>query len=257
VVRVDVAVVERPAGDRYLNGGLWEFADEQAVDLERKSALEDNGFRVGLIGGILPADLLALLTSDRSCGPPRRIQVRAGNPAVVALGPQQARCAFTLQEGGRAVPVALEEARCELEVVPTPAEGGRMTLRFTPVIRHGATGRELRPVRDPSGEHRWDLEAKQPTETYASLAWEVTVTPEEYVVVGARLDRDDTPGQCFFLEDGAARLAQRLVVIRTGRMLPDAPAPEPGGGAPPLALQAGWRSARGAAPAGDGAAVLP
>ena len=246
-VRIDVAVIERPAGDRYLNRTLWDLADEQTVDLERKPALDDNGFRVGVIGGLLPADLLALLSSNRSCADPHRLQLRAGSSSPVALGPEHAHCTFTLYAGARSSPVKLNNAQCLFQVEPVPADGGRTTLRFTPVVKHGAAKREPRVVRDASGEYRWDMEEQQSTESYASLSWEVTVAAEEYVVLGTRLDRDDTPGQCFFLDTESATPTQRLLVIRSGHTLPEQSPAEGGsrGGAAPLALQAGWRSVRG------------
>src|SRR5882724_6549743 len=61
---LEVALLEQPLGDRYLNEGLWSAADEQAIDMDRKAALDDNGFRIGLVGGIPPAELLNLLTSE-------------------------------------------------------------------------------------------------------------------------------------------------------------------------------------------------
>src|SRR5262249_12699700 len=62
VVHLDVFVIERPLGDVFLNRELWSEADEQTVradgeqsiSLERKTALENNGFRVGQVGGALP-----------------------------------------------------------------------------------------------------------------------------------------------------------------------------------------------------------
>jgi hypothetical protein len=251
IVRIDVAVIERPASDHYLNRGLWALADEQAVDLEHKPALDDNGFRVGLIGGLLPADLLTLLSSDRSCGEPHRLQLRAGTSTPLAIGPQRAHCSFALHQGGRAVPVNLEAVSCSLEVVPTLADRGRTTLQFTPVVKHGASQREARAVRDASGEHRWNMEMQASTETYAGMSWQITVSPEEYVVIGTRMDSDDTLGESFFIDTESTRATQRLLVIRSGRVLPDAALDDNGGDKiPPLALQAGWRSARGSAPPG-------
>src|SRR5438128_791236 len=52
VVQMDVALIERPVGDCYINQDLWAVADEQVVGLEQKVVLEDNGFRVGQVGGI-------------------------------------------------------------------------------------------------------------------------------------------------------------------------------------------------------------
>jgi hypothetical protein len=250
MVGIDVAIVERPAGNYYLNRTLWELADEQTVELERKPALDDNGFRAGVIGGLLPADLMALLTSHRSCADPHRIQLRAGNSTPLNLGPEHAQCNFTLFTGDRGTPVALNNARCLLQVEPEPVEGGRTKLRFTPVVKHGTPNREPRVVHDASGEYRWDMEVQQSTETYSSLSWEITVAPEEYIVVGTRLDRDESLGQLFFLDTESATPTQRLLVIRSGRVLSEHSSAEGGpAGAPvPLALQAGWHSVRGAAP---------
>jgi hypothetical protein len=257
VVRIDVAVIERPAGDHYLNHGLWDLADEQAVDLEHKSALDDNGFRVGVIGGLLPADLLALLSSERSCSEPHRIQLFAGASTSLPIGPRHTHCSFTLFPGGRTIPVDLHDATCSFEVVPALADRGRTTLRFTPVVKHGGDRREPRAIRDPSGEHRWNLEMQASTESYKAMSWEVTLSPEEYVVIGTRIGGDDTLGESFFLDTDSTRPKQRLFVIRTGRASPDAAPDEiPGDKTAPLALQAGWRSARGARPA-DNAEVFP
>ena len=83
-VQLDVALIERPTGDRFLNEELWDLADEQGVAFEKKAALDDNGIRVGLIGGMPPAGLQALLTSERSCANPRRC---ASRPATACRSP--------------------------------------------------------------------------------------------------------------------------------------------------------------------------
>src|SRR5262245_36631374 len=66
VVQMDVALLEQPPGDAYLNGELWQTADESGVDLDRWDSLAGNGFRIGQFAGILPDRLQALLTSERS-----------------------------------------------------------------------------------------------------------------------------------------------------------------------------------------------
>jgi hypothetical protein len=95
---------------------------------------------------------------------------------------------------------------------------------------------------------RWQLTAHQPDEAYERLSWEVTLAPNDYVLVGTRLERPDTLGQrCFLTTDGPAPV-QRLLVIRTCRVQPSAPHDGGHGKPPPLAFQAGWFSARGVAP---------
>src|SRR5262249_7149705 len=72
VVQLEVALVERPLNDPYLSEDLWKLVDEHAVPPEREVVLNDNGFRAGKLGGVVPGELLDLLRSERSCANPRR-----------------------------------------------------------------------------------------------------------------------------------------------------------------------------------------
>jgi hypothetical protein len=252
VVQIDVAVVERPLGDRYLNRDLWQLADEQSFwqgAPEQKGALEGNGFRVGQFVGLPPALLQGLLTSPRSCPDPHRLTVRAGNPTAVNLGPVWKRCDYQLQQGPEVAAVELADAQCLLEVVPTLTDDGRTLLRFTPCVRHGQPLLVPRATQDPSGWRRWECSARQAEEAYAVLSWELTVAPNEYVVVGTLAGRRDTLGQRCFVGGEGSEGVQRLLVLRTGRSLaPAAPPDEEFARSPPIALRAGWATARGRAP---------
>src|SRR6478672_11895559 len=118
-VALEVALLEGPVGDRYLNAGLWTAADEQVVAPERKAVLEDNGFRVGQVGGLVPAEFLELLTSPRSNPDPHGVQMRAGNAKLLSLGEPRAQCRFELHADGAGTPVALDQGQCVLQVTPT------------------------------------------------------------------------------------------------------------------------------------------
>lgn len=212
VVVMEVALLERPVGDEYINKELWALTDEQTIPLERKSLLEDNGLRIGQVGGIPPARLLALLTSKRSCANPRRIYLTPQKPFPIALGPRAVSCHFEMEEDGELVPIDLEQAECSLSVVPSLTDNGQIRLRFTPQIRHGEVTLMPQPAPD---RHGWVLQETQPTEVYSSLAWEVTLPPEEYVVVGGRFDRPRTLGHQFFIRADETVPVQRLLVLRT------------------------------------------
>lgn len=251
VVVMDVALLERPVGDHYLNADLWDLADEQVVPLEQKSLLEENGFRVGQVGGITPPGLQALLTSERSCVNPRRIQTHAGNATTVMLGTTQVRCRYEVRQEGQVIPVELEQARCTLLVVPTLTRDGRTKLRFTPQVQHGESSLQPCPAADRSG---WVIQEQRPLEDYPALAWEVSLAPNEYVLVGARYDCPESLGhQAFFQKEGPSPV-QRLLVIRTGRSnlepdpfpAPTAPAGDPAfSKSPSLAFQASYSAVRG------------
>src|SRR5262249_53023775 len=91
-VFVDVAVVERPYGDHFLDQEVWEGGDEQGY-LETKALLEENGLRVCQLGGVVPAGLQALL-SPRYCPDPRRLHGEPGKPIVLTVGPVVRECNF-------------------------------------------------------------------------------------------------------------------------------------------------------------------
>lgn len=253
VIQVEVSLVERPPGDSFINQELWTLADEQIVPLERKAVLEENGFHVGQLGGNTPAGLLTLLTSEKSNVNPRRLFVRAGQPTRVVLGPTAPSFFFRMPPDSESATVSLEKAQCAFQMVASLTDDGRTRLQFTPQIRHGDKTLAPQAAEDGSG---FILREEWPTQSYGSLSWEVTLAANQYVVVGARLDRTQTLGhQCFVRRDEALPV-QRLLVIRTWRMaappsaetLADSSDEEtPPNQTPPLALQAAWTKARGSA----------
>lgn len=248
VVQVDAVLVERPAGDAYLDRGVWLDADEQA-NLDRKAILESNGFRVGRVGAVLPSGLQELLLPKNCPDGPHRVRLHAGGDYPVVLGPVRKQCSFRLMQEDRGVAVDFPEARCVLVVVPAPAEDGRLVLRCTPHVKHGKPTLAPRAVEEPSGTRRWAWDAHEPEETYSWLGWELTVTPNEYVVVGTRWDRPGTLGHAFFVPPTDGSPVQRLLVLRaafspTGVTGLD----EQLARSPPLAVQATWTTARGTPP---------
>jgi hypothetical protein len=251
VVYLDVAVIERPLGDVFLNHELWKEADEEiihidnepAVSLERKMALEKNGFRVGQIGGLLPSKLHDLLTSERSCQT-RRIQLHAGHATVLPCGPPWPQCCYRLVHDDRPKTLAFDKAQCELEVVPSLAGAGHIRLLFTPRLRHGEMETAYVPIRDANRVFRWDRREQQAEEIYAWLSWTLTLVPNEYAVLGALVENGDTLGEQFFLtREEDHPILQRLLVLRATHV--PTPVREDLGRCPPIALRANLMTARG------------
>jgi len=247
VVQLDVYLVERPIADLCINREVWELADEQVLQ-ERKQVLEENGFRACVLGDSPPDSLRAMLLSERSCANPRRLRFHAGKPTQIVLGPVESRLAVPLHQDGGVTTVDLDQAQCLLQITTRLTDDGQIVLQFAPQIRHGQQEGTPHPVQEPSGELRWGPQLGQPTETYLGLSWGLTVAPNSYVAIGTRLDRDDTLGQRAFLNMEGLR-TQRLLVLRASRALAGGvPGEETHDRSPPLALQAGWVSARGTAP---------
>lgn len=210
IIQMDVVLIERPLGDKYLNQGIWDAADE-LIALESKSALESNGFRIGQIGGMTPTDLQELLSSPRSCPNPRRVRRPIGKPLRLDLGPEMPVCQFQLQRDGAPVAVRLDQAQCALEVTPTRLPDGRIRFHFEPRVEHGQASLLPKPTADRSS---WMVHSERPAERYAALGWEVTLAANEYALVGGRFDLPQTLGhQCFIRRDERSPV-QRLLMIR-------------------------------------------
>jgi hypothetical protein len=245
VVYLDVALIERPFGDRFLNRDLWEAGDEQGINLELKPLLEQNGLRICQIGGLVPPKLHALIVSPRSCPEPRRLRAEPGKPTVVPIGPPRNYALFQLVGQAGARRLDLEQAHCQFEVVPILEDDERIRLRFTPQVRHGKPQTTPCVEKDPDGPLRWAIEAREPVEEFAQLRWECVLAPNEFVVVGAHLDHAGTIGPCFFLPEGIPAKKQWLLVLRASHVLYGLPKDESLSRVPPIAMQAAWSSARG------------
>lgn len=243
VVQMDVALIERSPADRYLNDELWSVADEHVIPLECKTLLEENGFRVGQLGGLVPARLQALVTSEKSCPDPRRLQVRAGSTTPLVVGPKVAQLHYQVRKGSEPAAIEMEQAECTLCVVPSLTDDGRVKLQFTPQVRYGEAIVQPTPNAERTG---FMLHEQRPAERYATLAWEVTLGPNEFLVVGGRADRPTTLGHVSFHRPEEATPVQRLLVISARRPLNAAPGDAANerleqslmSKSPPLALQA-------------------
>lgn len=249
LVQLDVALLERPIGDPYLNQELWEATDEQVVSLEQRAVVEDNGFRVGQIVGTAPGQFQALLTSERCCVNPRRRLLQTGAPATLNLGSTLGNARFKARLAGLSEEFSLEKAAFLLEVTPTPAKEGKIRLVIKPQVQHG----DLIPDFKASDRSGWSMQIDRPTRSFPGLEWEVVLGPNEYLVIGALFADRGTFGFQAFVQTEHPPL-QRLLVLRTGPS-PNSPGEHPDLAdllgnhlSPPLAMQASRTSVRAAKP---------
>jgi len=223
-VALFVALAERPVADRYVNHGLWEFADEQTPfihDLDRKGVLDRNGFRVGVLSG-LPSESFLTLLSKRCCPDPRGIRLQPGSPTTVDVGPAWSELQCQVVHKGRPHPVALPQAQCRLQFLPHLDGDDKVRLVVTPQVRHGQQQLTPRPVQDPDGSRRWDVQVRHAEETYPWMNWSITLAAGDYLVIGGRLDQEASLGRRMFLHTETETPVQRVLIVRALR--PDPPA---------------------------------
>jgi hypothetical protein len=250
-VIIDFALLERPLGDAYFNHELWTHTDEMIVDLEKKAALDENGLRVGQLVGMTPAQLQALLSSERWCLDPRRRVLPAGKTTSYHLSPVLAHCDYDVFLGGQKHELQVDQARFCIEVVAALTADGKTRLTFTPTVE---TGDKVLPFQPAPEQSEWKLTIGRPSKAYKELSWEASLAPNEYFVIGARLDKPGTLGYQAFAQDNAPKPVQRLLVIRTNRGQPGGDQPtledvaRAGNTPPPLAMQATMTAVRASRP---------
>jgi hypothetical protein len=218
-VFLEIALLDCPVGNRFINDdkeGLWSQADEQIVTPEQKTVLEENGLRVGQISGLIPDELQMLLTSKRSNVNPTRRHLGTGYSVPLLTGPVQPEVQYTVQQDGE--PVRLDKAQCKLLVVPSFTSDGKVKLRFTPQVEYGEKIPDYSPATERSGVMGWVRKVDRPNKTYADLSWETAVAPNQYIVIGARLEQRQSLGFASFVQTDPSNPVQRLLVIRAGRL---------------------------------------
>jgi hypothetical protein len=210
-IKLEMFLIQVRVGEGYLNRDIWAKADEQIVSQEARGLLEENGFRIGKMGGILPSQFQSLLASERSCPNPRRLTLHAGTSTTLQLWSHPAPCSCQIHQHGQVTDVSLETAEGTLVMVASSTPDGLTRLRFTPEIHHGVCRQLPRPTKDRSG---WIFQSQQPSEHYEFLTTEVTLAADEWVIIGGRLEHPNTVGQLCFIESEENAPRQRLLVIR-------------------------------------------
>src|SRR5260221_1268017 len=122
-------------------------------------------------------------------------------------------CQFQLAAEGTEEAVALERAQCLMQVTPVIGDEGKITVQFLPQIQHADRKRQGQLIPTIA----LALQSNRATEGYPALRWDVTLGPNEYVLVGARFDKPQSLGYRFFVTAEGEKPTQRLLAIRAGR----------------------------------------
>lgn len=129
---------------------FWQLVDEQALPLETRRRLEQNGLRAGVIHGRPTPALQAALDAHSarqhdlgdapdSTAPTgiQRIQNRAGKRGKILVSEQRDQLVVLLPEQGRLRGRTYADAQCVISVRSFPQGDGQVELDLLPEIEHG------------------------------------------------------------------------------------------------------------------------
>ena len=239
-VYLETVILERPVGDRFLDRDLWA-ATQPVGSPETKVLLSENGLRVGVLAGTLPQHFQKLLESDAETLSGRGLTFATRKEDVLPVSGPHERCEFDLLAdlAGKRTAVALTQARCGLFVRPEATADRRVRVWCEPQIQHGERREWLRPSADGTGFVKYD---EVPLARYPALAFDATIGPGEYIVVGAAADQPDALGAALFGVEANGQPRQRVLVIRARQVNPGGPTDLPSlgpGRRPSVAAEAG------------------
>ncbi|MCH2180764.1 MAG: hypothetical protein MK108_02045 [Mariniblastus sp.] len=210
---------------------LWQEVDQQALPIDVRQRLDQNGFMVGLIASQPPAILDRLLQEkavDTSGMEPwqiefiergnqttvprlilhQRVQNGLGENHCVPVSDTAPQASWVLKDGPRQTASAGEQARGYIRLRTYPTGDSGLRLVVTPEIRFGQP-----KARFGVAEGSFTYSARQSTQMLEELKFETQLKPGQTLVLGANRQLSDLGGFLFGPSAGAG-FGQRLILVR-------------------------------------------
>jgi hypothetical protein len=206
-VTYDTRLVELPADDDYLNGGLWQEGTDP-LPHHQSALLAANGVQVQVFSGQGTWTFNRLASQSAVAPTLRRGQL--GSPKTIPVNGPLDRITVKVTDALTEVarPVDLTAVECGLSATATREPSGVLNVRCEWVVRHG----DKKPRWTPTGDGGFDRLDDRSREDLSTLAFTVTIGPSDTLVIGATAKPDGTLGGGFFLTpDGAKR---RVLVVK-------------------------------------------
>lgn len=212
IVELHYIFLERPLGDPLLNTDIWAEADEQAIPLDQKALLEENGIRMARLGANLSTKMLALLRENPSTG--RRHQAHSGSLAKIQTTEIIPRLEIFTLVAGQTRGESIEQAQGYFYLTPTIGTGARIRLTVVPEVEHGEQKNRRTPAPDLSG---WILRSERDARGYDELKADLDLTSGEYLLLGCYPERNGTLGHRFLTSGEGTSQRQTVVLVRAIR----------------------------------------
>lgn len=230
-VTLEIAVGQLDLEQQEDLGQLWQEVDQQALPIEVRQRLDQNGFLAGLIASQPPAILNRLLQEKEvdtsgmekwqiefiergnQTTVPRlilhqRVQNGLGENHCVPVSDTTSQASWVLKDGTRQTAAEGEQARgyIQLRTYPTGDTGVRLVV--TPEIRFGQP-----KARFGVAEGSFTYSARQSTQILEELKFETQLKPGQTLVLGANRQLSDLGGFLFGPSE-AGGFGQRLILVR-------------------------------------------
>ncbi|MFO0935482.1 MAG: hypothetical protein U0798_03075 [Gemmataceae bacterium] len=211
-VILDYRLIDQPAGDPFAVDQLWNMVT-CPLSHERESLLAENGIRIGVVSGVIPPEFIDRVTSDRHVIEPRAFATKAGEEKIIPVnGPFEKVTTKVIRElASPPDSLDVKDGESGWAVQATPTDGGRLRFHCCPIVQSGMKQAWLRPTADRT-QFKW--EQSKVKDKLDTLAFDVTLGPGEYLVIGSTSQPGGTLGELLFFVAEPARVRQRFLVLR-------------------------------------------
>ncbi|CAN5296791.1 hypothetical protein BH11PLA2_BH11PLA2_40610 [soil metagenome] len=237
-------LLEQPVGDTYLTHDLWTQT-LKPLPAEKHALLGENGLRVGHFTGNPPYQFLTLARGP-DVVKPLESTVLAGDAKLVPLaGPvPEMKFQSCAEIGMKPGQFDLKDVEIALSLTPSFGENGKVKLAFEPRVQHGHRQFGWRPTTDNTAFTWLDQKVQ---ERFPTLKCEISLSPEEYLLIGPTEVPANTLGGASFVNVTEGKARMRVLVIQVGKLASAPAEPNPGRKPGVVAAQASRPIARGQA----------
>jgi hypothetical protein len=226
-VALDMFFVRCPFGDPTINEKVWKEIDEQQFAPELRERLAGNGFRVGVICGQIPGELLKLMElSDKPASTgdiegsqvasleaeprvvQRHLQIRAGEPGTIIASGIYAELPVLVSRLGKVSGQTYNQAQGIFAIRSLPQPDGRVRLELLPELHH-----DQPRMRYVGNQGVLRLDTSRPKEVYSDMTITTDLPAGAMLVLSSLANRPGSLGHYFFTS-GESRLEQKLLIVR-------------------------------------------
>ncbi len=250
-ITLEIIWARFPEGDPRLNEQVWSQIDETQIAPPVRRELANNGFRVGIVGGILPdaiADVLQLKESTSSpdgsasletasietasleAAPElemdllvepmvrrRLLQIRRGHRAEIQASEIYPTLPLLVNQHGELGGQTYRDAQAIYALQMDPQPGRRVQIELTPELHHGSPRLRWR-----SGETGILRQASlRESEIYTSLRLAANIGPGEMLLLMGLPNASSRLGHYFHTVDSPDGRQQKLILIRLAQVPSD------------------------------------
>jgi hypothetical protein len=230
-VAVEIFWARYPWSDEEISSGSWQEIDETPIPADVRRRLATNGFRVGVVGSILPVPLARALQLDGESGTRdlvqnqvdplvepmvrrRRLQLKAGRRAEIQASGLIREVPLLVEMDGELGGCTYADAQAVFAIDVTPQPDQSVELRLVPELHYGP--QKLRYMGGEGGILR--QEAKRDRKVFKELEIITSLSPGEMLVIMGRFDAGGKLGDYFHSVDVATGREQKLIVIRLAQV---------------------------------------